>query len=116
MASLYPIPKSKLGPPPSLTAKVRELAVQDSATNDKNSNVEQRILDRIKKCLQRANHPNTPEAEAKAAWRMASRLMVQYNVTQAGPYTLISASQTFAALLKRCLFNVRFTYGNTGQQ
>ena len=44
---------------------------------------EKKMMDRIKKCLARANHPNTPEREAQAAWRMSSRLMEQHNVTQA---------------------------------
>jgi hypothetical protein len=36
-----------------------------------------------KKCLQRGNHANTPEAEAKAALYLASRLMNRHNVSQA---------------------------------
>ncbi|KAH8659434.1 hypothetical protein BGZ61DRAFT_370616 [Ilyonectria robusta] len=36
-------------------------------------------IQRIKKCLSRANHPGTPEFEAKAALHMASRLMAQHN-------------------------------------
>lgn len=45
--------------------------------------VEERILERIRKCLTKANHPGTPEAEAKAAFRMGSKLMAQHNITQA---------------------------------
>lgn len=45
--------------------------------------IDDTILQRIKKCLQRANHKNTPEPEAKAAFYLASRLMGQYNVSQA---------------------------------
>lgn len=41
------------------------------------------IIQRIKKCLDRANHPNTAEAEAKAAFHLASRFMGQHNVSQA---------------------------------
>lgn len=41
------------------------------------------IIQRIKKCLDRAKHPNTAEAEAKAAFHLASRLMGQHNVSQA---------------------------------
>ncbi|RFU25051.1 hypothetical protein B7463_g11281, partial [Scytalidium lignicola] len=37
----------------------------------------------LDKCLDRDNHLNTPEAEAKAALHLASRLMGQYNVLQA---------------------------------
>ncbi|KAG5760725.1 hypothetical protein H9Q72_011157 [Fusarium xylarioides] len=40
-------------------------------------------IQRIKKCLNRANHPATLESEAKAALHVASRLMAQHNVTQA---------------------------------
>jgi hypothetical protein len=41
------------------------------------------ILDRIRKCLARANHPNAQEQEAHTAMRMASRLMKQFNITNA---------------------------------
>ncbi|KAJ5766681.1 uncharacterized protein N7511_004297 [Penicillium nucicola] len=47
------------------------------------STVDKRILDRIQKCLSRAYHANTSEAEAKAALFLSQRLMSQHNVTQA---------------------------------
>lgn len=47
------------------------------------SPVDQRILDRIQKCLNRAYHANTSEAEAKAALFVSQKLMSQHNVTQA---------------------------------
>ena len=47
------------------------------------SDVDKSILERIKKCLSTANHPNTPEQEAHAAILLATRLMSRYNVTQA---------------------------------
>jgi hypothetical protein len=47
------------------------------------STVDKRILDRIQKCLNRAYHANTSEAEAKAALFVSQKLMSQYNVTQA---------------------------------
>jgi hypothetical protein len=71
----------KVPPPPRQTAKVKELA--EEKTSDHVTEVEANILARIRKCLDRANHPNTPEMEAKAALHMSSRLMAQYNVTQA---------------------------------
>jgi hypothetical protein len=37
-------------------------------------------MERIKKCLARYDHPNTPEREAKIAFRTASRLMEQHNI------------------------------------
>jgi hypothetical protein len=65
---------------------VKELAIDvDPADHPLTTNppAEGRILARIRKCFAIANHANTPEAEAKAALRMGSKLMSQYNVTQA---------------------------------
>jgi hypothetical protein len=73
---------SKAPPPPRQTAKVKELA-EEKTSDHVTTEVEANILARIRKCLDRANHPNTPEMEAKAAFHMSSRLMAQYNVTQA---------------------------------
>jgi hypothetical protein len=72
----------KAAPPPRQTAKVKELA-EEKTSDHVATEVEANILTRIRKCLDRANHPNTPEMEAKAALHMSSRLMAQYNVTQA---------------------------------
>src|SRR4051812_32859968 len=72
----------KVLPPPRQTAKVKELA-EEKTFDHVTTEVEANILARIRKCLDRANHPNTPEMEAKAALHMSSRLMAQYNVTQA---------------------------------
>lgn len=72
----------KAPPPPRQTAKVKELA-EEKTSDHVATEVEANILARIRKCLDRANHPNTPEMEAKAALHMSSRLMAQYNVTQA---------------------------------
>jgi hypothetical protein len=47
------------------------------------SDIDEKILLRIKKCLERANHDTTPQPEAKAAFYLASKLMGQYNVSQA---------------------------------
>ncbi|KAJ5346972.1 uncharacterized protein N7506_000225 [Penicillium brevicompactum] len=47
------------------------------------SPVDKRILDRIQKCLNRAHHANTSEAEAKAALFVSQKLMSHHNVTQA---------------------------------
>ena len=72
----------KAPPPPRQTAKVKQLA-EEKTTDHVRTDVESHILARIRKCLDRANHPTTPEMEAKAALHMSSRLMAQYNVTQA---------------------------------
>ncbi|KAJ5091592.1 hypothetical protein NUU61_006462 [Penicillium alfredii] len=47
------------------------------------STVHKRILERIQKCLDRAHHSNTSEAEAKAALFVSQKLMSQHNVSQA---------------------------------
>ncbi|KAJ5100679.1 hypothetical protein N7456_006731 [Penicillium angulare] len=52
-------------------------------TSSSTSNPEQKILDRIEKCLSRFYHPNTPENEAKTAFLVAQRLMSEHNVSQA---------------------------------
>ncbi|KAK7927422.1 ankyrin repeat protein [Apiospora marii] len=65
-------------------AAIKELAgAKSSRTGPSMTDCDDAMMLRIKKCLDRGNHPNTPEAEAKAALRMASRLMGDYNVTQA---------------------------------
>lgn len=56
------------------------MAEQNSASKPA---VEERILERIRKCLTKANHPGTPETEAKTAFRMGLLLMGQHNITQA---------------------------------
>lgn len=74
------VPKASAAP--RQAAKVKALA-EEKASGPVNNEVEAQILIRIRKCLERANHPTTPEMEAKAALHMSSRLMAQYNVTQA---------------------------------
>jgi Protein of unknown function (DUF2786) len=69
-------------PPPRQKATVKQLA-EEKTSGPVNTDMEAQILARIRKCLDRANHPNTPEMEVKAALYMSSRLMAQYNVTQA---------------------------------
>jgi len=82
-------------------AKVKSLA-EDTVQGANITTFEREVIIRIKKWLDRANHPTTPEDEAKAALRMSSRLMEQYNVRQAdllaaevnsdGPSTLCGQS------------------------
>ena len=69
-------------PPAPQTAKAHDLATDNTPQPEKPIH-ESQILERIRKCLERANHENTPEMEAKAALRLSSRLMAQFNVTQA---------------------------------
>ena len=62
-------------PRPPYQAKVKELAANEHQTSA--SGVDDYILESIKKCLDRPNHPITPELEAKAALFLSSRLMSQ---------------------------------------
>lgn len=86
-----PVPpqrKRKRAPPklpqPLYKAVVKDLAESGTIrVSSSTADIDNTILERIKKCLDRANHPGTPEAEAKVALHRASRLMGQYNVTQA---------------------------------
>lgn len=71
-------------PPPLYKASVKELAETGTIkVTGSTADIDNAIIVRIRKCLERANHPSTPEAEAKAALHLASRLMGQYNVSQA---------------------------------
>lgn len=58
-------------------ASIKELAETGTVSSSSVHDLDDGILQRIKKCLDRANHPNTAEAEAKAAFHLASRLMGQ---------------------------------------
>lgn len=75
--------------PPKLTPPLYKASIKNLAETNPNrahsstTDVDIAIRLRIKKCLDRANHPGTPEAEAKTAFCMASRLMGQHNVSQA---------------------------------
>jgi len=70
--------------PPLYKASIKELAETGTIrVNSSTADIDNEIVLRIKKCLERASHPNTPEAEAKAAVHLASRLMGRYNVSQA---------------------------------
>ncbi|CAK3844629.1 Hypothetical predicted protein [Lecanosticta acicola] len=70
--------------PPLYKAAVIETADSSSIrVNSSTADIDEAILARIKKCLERANHPNAAKAEARAALYLAFRLMKQFNVTQA---------------------------------
>jgi hypothetical protein len=69
--------------PPIYIASVKELAQISTRAGTSTTDTDSAIIPRIKKCLERANHAGTAEAEAKAALHLASRLMGQHNVSQA---------------------------------
>ncbi|WEW58650.1 hypothetical protein PRK78_004118 [Emydomyces testavorans] len=62
-------------------AKVKILADDPGSVSE--TPIDNHILDRLRKCIEKANHPNTSEAEAKAALFLSSKLMSQYNVSMA---------------------------------
>ena len=66
---------------PSQKATVGSLATTARSTTLPQAQSE--VVERIKKCLARANHANANEHEAKSAIKMASHIMQQHNITQA---------------------------------
>ena len=66
---------------PPQKATVKSLAAETRSANPNHARIE--IVERIKKCLARGNHANANESEAKSALKMASKIMQQYNITQA---------------------------------
>ncbi|EFE43426.1 hypothetical protein TRV_01811 [Trichophyton verrucosum HKI 0517] len=68
---------------PRQKASVKSLAEERPSLAAGGNSIDDRILDRIKKCLERANHENTTESEAKAALFLSQKLMAQHNVTNA---------------------------------
>jgi len=75
-------PRKRTARPPALPlykASVKELTETGTIrVTSSTADIDNVIVLRIKKCLERANHPNTLEAEAKAAIHLASRLMGRY--------------------------------------
>ena len=78
-SSLQP-KKKKSTRGPLRHAKVLQLATDAQQSGNP---VDQGILDRIQKCLARAYHESSSEAEGKAALFLSQKLMSQHNVTQA---------------------------------
>jgi hypothetical protein len=68
---------------PTQTARVSALAIGVATGQAKGIGTDQAVLDRIRKCLAKANHPRAQEDEAQTAIRMASRLTQQFYVTNA---------------------------------
>ena len=79
-------------------ATVTSLAGVEGSRTSTISSIDHSILERIKKCLSRANHPNTAELEAKTAWHMASRLMAEHNVTQADVLAQVTNDEDLAQM------------------
>lgn len=63
-------------------ATIGYLANLDTSSS-KTSHVGKEVVDRVRKCFARANHEHANEQEARAASRMASKIMEQHQITQA---------------------------------
>jgi hypothetical protein len=63
-------------PPPLYKASVKELVeIGTIRVSSSTADIDNAIIQRIKKCLERANHLSTLEVEAKAVLHLASRLI-----------------------------------------
>jgi hypothetical protein len=95
--TLKPKPDRQLRPKkqrqPFQKATITEMATEYSQTSEIQTHtqtigtkasaiLDQSILDKVQKCLNRAAHTSSTELEAKAALFLAQKLMAQYNVTQ----------------------------------
>ncbi|KAF7376192.1 Carboxypeptidase [Mycena sanguinolenta] len=93
--------KAKKTPTPSTKAEVTIRATDtplDKLDSQKRlEKVDSAVLSRIKKALALASHEQTGEDEARAALRMASKLLERHNVTQAE----VMAHETESEQLKR---------------
>lgn len=73
-------------------AVIRYLA-DENTSNKIPSTQAKSAIERVKKCFDRANHENANEQEAKAASRMAAKIMEQYQISQADIIIHEDASQ-----------------------
>jgi hypothetical protein len=88
LLSLEPSPSEEASsshPQPKLKARVKSLAPEPEIKSKSFADVPktERIMERIRGCFARGQHPTTPEAEARTALTMAAKLMRQYNVSYA---------------------------------
>ena len=63
-------------------AAIGWLADAETSTNTL-SHIGQDVIEKVRKCFARASHENANEAESRAAFKMASRIMEQHKVSQA---------------------------------
>ncbi|KAJ7287482.1 hypothetical protein C8J57DRAFT_587436 [Mycena rebaudengoi] len=94
----------KSNPKPKLPSTKAEVTIRATDTpldkldsQQRLEKIDSAVIGRIKKALALASHEQTGEDEAKAALRMASKLLERHNVTQAD----IMSQETEAEQLKR---------------
>lgn len=63
-------------------ATIGKLASETPPILDPTSKATREVIGRVRKCLDRADHPNTNESEAQTAMKMAHRIMDQHNISQ----------------------------------
>ncbi|KAG6819319.1 hypothetical protein H0H93_012956 [Arthromyces matolae] len=90
--------KRKASPKPLYISEVTETATNATQGDaSRLDNADSNVLAKIRKALRLATHSGTAEAEAKAAMRMATKLMATQNITQAD----LIASETAEERLTR---------------
>lgn len=87
---------SKRPPPKLQKARINHLC-SDNNPLQAPSGASKDIIERIKKCWDRARHDNANEAEANAAIRMAAKIMEQHQISEAE----VMADETQEQLSKR---------------
>ncbi|KAL8897496.1 MAG: hypothetical protein Q9207_007191 [Kuettlingeria erythrocarpa] len=75
------MPSKRRRPLNKAKATIESLANEDTPS-DSTPKAGQEAIDRVRKCFQRANHPNANEQEAKAASKMAAKIMERYKISQ----------------------------------
>lgn len=70
------------------------------------TNTEQSIIEKVRAILDRANHPNTPQAEAETAFTLAQKLITKYNLDESA---LLNA-QNIEEGLEKAYIDIEGTY------
>ncbi|KAJ7096269.1 hypothetical protein C8R44DRAFT_812580 [Mycena epipterygia] len=107
-------PRKPKGPSTKAEVTIRATDTSDDKTETQKrlEKIDGAVIGRIKKALALAGHEQTGEDEARAALRMASKLLERHNVTQAD----IMSQETESEQLKRAgtsIVSIRSTVGAT---
>jgi Protein of unknown function (DUF2786) len=86
-------PPEKISRYARVTRLATDQSVDQEATNSKLEQVDSGLLERIRKMLKLAQHPNTTEAEAKQALRASTRMLSAANLTEAEVMSRESAEE-----------------------
>ena len=87
------VPPEKISRFARVTRLATDQSVDEDATNSKLEQVDSGLLERIRKMLKLAQHPNTTEAEAKQALRASARMLSAANLTEAEVMSKESAEE-----------------------